>query len=90
MNTTLPTAAGRLDTEHTVVHLAAPPARRVGLLDRLALHAGLALITWSRRPRRIARTDESHEHELELVRERARVDHDAAVAHVLMMRLTVR
>src|SRR5690606_33762070 len=31
-------------------HQAAP--RRVGVTDRLALHLGVALITWSRRPRR--------------------------------------
>ncbi|MBH0053723.1 MULTISPECIES: hypothetical protein [unclassified Salinibacterium] len=27
-------------------------ARRVGVIDRLALHLGVALITWSRRPHR--------------------------------------
>ena len=26
-------------------------ARRVGVIDRVALHLGVALITWSRRPR---------------------------------------
>lgn len=31
---------------------AAPALHRVGLLDRLALHAGVALIKWGRRPRR--------------------------------------
>ena len=27
------------------------PARRVGLIDRLALRLGVALVAWSRRPR---------------------------------------
>lgn len=32
-----------------------PPARRVGLADRLALRVGLALIVWGRRPARTER-----------------------------------
>jgi hypothetical protein len=35
-------------------------ARTVSLADRVALHLGLALITWSRRPRTVA-SRESHE-----------------------------
>ncbi len=31
----------------------APPVRRVGLADRLALRVGLALIMWNRRPARV-------------------------------------
>lgn len=31
----------------------APSARRVGYLDRLALHAGVALIKWGRRRSRV-------------------------------------
>ena len=49
MNTTLSTVRGREthppDTE-AHEHL----VRRVGLLDRVALHLGVALITWGRRP----------------------------------------
>jgi hypothetical protein len=62
MNATLTTAAGRHD------HPPEPPAelreqpRRVGTLDRLALHLGLALIKWGRRR---SRPTESRE---ELVR----------------------
>ena len=33
------------------------PSRRVGLVDRLALRLGLALIVWGRRPRRAASTE---------------------------------
>lgn len=35
---------------HTAVNQHATPARRVGLVDRVALHLGVALITWGRRP----------------------------------------
>lgn len=47
-------------------HQPAPPvettnnsrgARRVGLVDRVALHLGVALITWSRRSRTERRSD---------------------------------
>ena len=39
----------RVDTHnHPPSH--ATPVRRVSLPDRVALHLGLALITWSRRP----------------------------------------
>jgi len=52
MNSTLSTAPGRHD------HPPQPTApvrqqRRVGLVDRMALHLGVALITWSRRPRAV-------------------------------------
>lgn len=51
MNTTLSTKPGRLDhpPQQAVEH-PANVARRVGLVDRLALHLGIALITWGRRP----------------------------------------
>jgi hypothetical protein len=53
MNSTLSTTPGRHDhppqpVHHELEH--ARPARRVGALDRLALHVGIALITWGRRP----------------------------------------
>jgi hypothetical protein len=36
------------------------PARRVGLVDRLALRLGLALIMWGRRPARAAVASERY------------------------------
>lgn len=36
------------------------PVRRVGLLDRAALHLGVALVTWSRRPRRASARTRRH------------------------------
>jgi hypothetical protein len=51
MNTTLSTAPGRQDhppqlERYDRTHF----VRRVGVLDRLALHLGVALIKWGRRP----------------------------------------
>lgn len=53
MQTELTTLPGRHDHPPQTVsppHL--HPARRVGLLDRTALHLGIALIKWGRRPLR--------------------------------------
>ncbi len=52
MNTQLSTAPSRLHVDQpSPPHQLYPDAvRRVGLLDRAALHLGLALITWGRRP----------------------------------------
>lgn len=68
MNTVLSTPVDEQKNHH-------PPspttsvARRVTLPDRVALHLGLALITWSRRPRRAPSPErEYNPHEL---RERA-------------------
>ncbi|MEO5920602.1 MAG: hypothetical protein ABIQ01_05605 [Pseudolysinimonas sp.] len=47
MNTTL-TTHRRLETAHEEQH--PQPVRRVGLVDRAALHVGIALIKWGRRP----------------------------------------
>ncbi len=53
MNTTLSTVSDRL--ENPIEQQAAPrfERRRVGPLDRVALHLGVALVAWSRRPRTI-------------------------------------
>lgn len=48
MNTTLTTTPGRHDHPPSIEQ--ARPIRRVGIIDRLALHAGIALIKWGRRP----------------------------------------
>jgi hypothetical protein len=50
MNTTLSTVPGRLDHPPHLTELA---VRRVRLLDRLALHLGVALIKWGRRPLKV-------------------------------------
>jgi hypothetical protein len=50
VNNTLSTTQTR--TGHPPQPVAQPqPKRHVSLVDRLALHLGVALITWSRRPR---------------------------------------
>ncbi|CAN5273346.1 hypothetical protein BH11ACT4_BH11ACT4_19640 [soil metagenome] len=76
MNATLSTAAGRHDhppqppTSHPVYQ-----ARRVGLVDRLALHLGIALVKWGRRPYPVeSREQRANRIELQLDRlERARI-----------------
>lgn len=56
MSTTLSTPKGR------VQHHTHPPStrvvRRVGLIDRLALRLGIALVAWSRRPRVLDERDD--------------------------------
>lgn len=54
MNTVLTTTPGRLDNPPPPTSAPPPAVRpqvRLRVLDRLALHLGLALITWSRRSR---------------------------------------
>ncbi|WP_439563553.1 hypothetical protein [Microcella sp.] len=63
MNTTTTTALPGRQQQHppspTVTNRA--PARRVGLIDRLALRLGVALVAWSRRQRVLdARDERSH------------------------------
>ena len=48
MNTTLSTRVDEQSYQHQPQHT--HTVRRVGLADRVALHVGLALVTWSRRP----------------------------------------
>ncbi|MBH0008898.1 hypothetical protein [Salinibacterium sp. SWN1162] len=56
--------------------------RSVGVIDRLALHLGVALITWSRRPHRsrlLASPQQRAEHQLRrerLAQARARAEHN--------------
>ena len=51
MNTQLVTAPGRQKHQPQPVQtVSSHPVRRVGLLDRAALHLGLALVKWGRRP----------------------------------------
>ena len=53
----------------------ARPVRRVGLVDRVALRVGVALVTWSRRPLRLEtrerRANRVEQHLARLARERA-------------------
>lgn len=76
MNNTLTTAPGRREqheyqpsSEHQYL------VRRVSLLDRLALHLGVALVTWGRRPlaveTRERRATRVEQHLARLERERA-------------------
>ncbi|MBX3194685.1 MAG: hypothetical protein KF727_06245 [Microbacteriaceae bacterium] len=71
MNTTL-TTHGRPTRD-------ALPARRLGLVDRVALHLGIALIRWGRRPgRELARHERlANRHELALLARNHRAMLDA-------------
>ncbi len=60
------------------------PVRRVNLLDRIALHVGIALITWGRRPLAI----ESRERRASRVEQQlARLERERA--HERLQRLTL-
>ncbi len=67
MNTTLTTAPGRHD--HPPIQTQPHPVRRVGTLDRIALHVGVALIKWGRRPRLVeSRERRANRYEQQLLR----------------------
>jgi hypothetical protein len=86
MNTTLSTAPGRHDHPPHVA-LATRPVRRVGLIDRLALHIGVALVAWSRRPR----TVESRERRANRVEhELARIARERAAERELRLSIPIR
>ena len=61
------------------------PVRRVGLFDRLALHVGLALITWGRRPQTLeSRERRANRIEQALAREH-RLREDERNARLLLL-----
>lgn len=60
MNTVLSTPVDEQRHHHPPSGQAPARLRRVGLVDRVALHLGLALITWSRRPARAAVPDREY------------------------------
>lgn len=72
MQTTLTAIPGRHDHPPQTIRV---EARRVGLIDRLALHVGIALVAWGRRPLAIeSRERRANRVEQELARrERERV-----------------
>lgn len=76
MNTTLSTTLGRHEhPPQPVGEQLRHMVRRVGPLDRAALHLGVALITWGRRPlvveSREQRANRAKQHVARLDRERA-------------------
>ncbi|CAN5341454.1 hypothetical protein BH11ACT5_BH11ACT5_08820 [soil metagenome] len=67
MNTTLTTAPGR--HTHPPIQTQSHPVRRVGTLDRIALHVGVALIKWGRRPQLVpSRERRANRYEQQLAR----------------------
>lgn len=88
MNTTLSTTPGRHDhpPQQSIVH-AEHEIRRVGVLDQLALHLGIALIKWGRRPRPI----ESRERRANRVEQQlARLERERAADRALRLTLPLR
>jgi hypothetical protein len=82
MHTELSTLPGRHEhPPQSVPTVASHPVRRVGLLDRAALHLGVALIKWGRRPVRTVSRDEAQlAHQAHLAREeseRVRTQYEA-------------
>ena len=82
MHTELTTLPGRHDHPPQTVSTVQPhPVRRVGLLDRTALHLGVALIKWGRRPVTSASREQAVlAHEAHLARqesERLRTQYEA-------------
>jgi hypothetical protein len=88
MNTTLSTARGRHDhPPHESVQYQPSLARRVGPLDRIALHLGVALIKWGRRPMPIeSRERQANRVELEL----ARLAREASAERSIRLSLPIR
>jgi hypothetical protein len=78
MNTTLSHSALQEHQPERELAVRRLPVRRVGLLDRLALRLGLALVTWGRRPRRERRSRELSREQRMLLREndRARAERE--------------
>jgi hypothetical protein len=85
MHSTLSTAPGRLD--HPPQPTRSYQARRVNLLDRIALRIGIALITWGRRPRSI----ESRERRANRIEQQlGRLERERAAERRLRLTLPVR
>lgn len=64
MNTTMTAARPGRQQQHppSPTNTTRAPARRVGLIDRLALRLGVALVAWSRRPRELDSRDQLARH----------------------------
>lgn len=88
MNTTLTTAPGRQDHPPQPSYEREPQqVRRVNLLDRVALHLGVALIKWGRRPL----TVESRERRATRVEQQlARLERERAYERQLRLSAPVR
>ncbi len=89
MNTTLTRSPRRIHPhDEQPTHTAHLPTRRLGLVDRAALHLGMALIRWGRRPgRELARHERlANSFELGLLhrdRQELRAQLEQSRAHVL-------
>jgi hypothetical protein len=76
--------------EHTNTHPPTPrvhvaQVRRVAFPDRVALHVGLALVTWSRRPRTLAPVPSVPDEWTRNERARERAEREARWLHALYL-----
>ena len=78
MNDTMSTETGHRYHPPEPTRQQSPVVRRVGFIDRIALYLGVALVSWSRRPRAVAAeplirtitsTDAAHSQAREFMRE---------------------
>jgi hypothetical protein len=84
MNTTL--SPVRVHGDHPPHEPLEYQPRRVGTLDRLALHVGVALITWGRRPHGESRERRANRVEQQL----ARLERERAAERALRLLTLVR
>lgn len=88
MNTALSTVRGRHDHPPIQIHDQQPHlVRRVTLIDRIALHAGIALIKWGRRPL-IAPSRERRANRIE--QQLARLERERAAERSLRLSVPLR
>jgi hypothetical protein len=87
MNTTLSTETGRGHPPQQSQSHQPYEAHRVSYVDRIALHLGVALITWGRRPQPV----ESRERRaIRVERQLARLERERAIERSLRLALPPR
>ncbi len=89
MNTTLSTTRPSRQQQHppSPTPNNRAPAQRVGLIDRLALQLGVALVAWSRRPRE---HDSRERQARRIANARATEQREAAQQRMLLQLLSPR
>jgi hypothetical protein len=90
MNTVLSTPVDEQNHTHPPSRAQLSHPRRVGLADRVALHLGLALITWSRRPRTVAPTPSRDEQRALHARSVERAEREREVERSVRLGLPTR
>ncbi len=88
MSTTLTTRPGRqAHPPQPEYHQTQHPVRRVNLLDRAALHLGIALIKWGRRPQQ---TESRERRATRYEQHLARVERERSIEQLRLQLLPLR